>query len=90
MATKTGVGSPEAFASSVNRWRKSRTETVDGASPFWAADVASALRKAGWTDVESYSTCVKASYEAKLGKGDRRVEITAANFLGCFVQISFR
>jgi hypothetical protein len=45
------------------------------------------LLSKGWVHAESYSECSKASFEAHLKKGNRRVEIISASFLGVFTDI---
>jgi len=49
--------------------------------------LATALRAAGYVDLESTSTCKTATYEALLGNGTTEVEIRCAVFMGVFTAI---
>lgn len=62
-------------------------EQVDQGESFGRA-LAVALRKAGYVDLESTSTCKRASYEALLGNGTTEVEITSAVFMGAFTEVT--
>ena len=62
--------------------------TVDGEGRQFASSLARYLEQHGWVEYETYSECSKATFEAHVQKGNRRVDIISAVFLGPFVQIT--
>ena len=61
--------------------------TVDNEGAHFATSLARYLERHSWVEYETYSECSKATAEFHLQKGNRRVDITSAFFLGSFVQI---
>jgi hypothetical protein len=53
----------------------------------YARDIVAALEGLGWKYAPHWSTCSVASFEAHMGKGYQRIEITAAYWCGPFVEI---
>jgi hypothetical protein len=84
MATKQKI-SAKALAKKIDNGGDS--VTVDEGSGY-ARDLDETLRDLGWTTATSYSECSKASFESHLKKGDRRIEIVCASFMGVFTQVS--
>jgi len=56
---------------------------VERGSTF-GRSVAGVLYDKGWANYETHSYCTKASFEAHLKKGNRRVEIISSSFMGVF------
>jgi len=55
---------------------------------LFARELVSLLNADGFKKSKSYDYCSKASYEATIAKGKRRINVVAANFMGQFVNIS--
>lgn len=53
----------------------------------WGRELCAALRENGWKSAKSYSKCSVASFEAHLEKGNKRLEITSACFMGAFTNV---
>lgn len=60
--------------------------TVDQGMSF-GRTVAAVLEDKGWRPFETGSYCSKATFETHLKKGNRRVEIISAVFMGAFTQV---
>jgi hypothetical protein len=85
MATKTKKISAETLAKKIDDGGDS--VTLDEGSGF-GRNLDKHLRDLGWKTATSYSECSKASFESHLKKGDRRIEIVCASFMGVFTQVS--
>jgi hypothetical protein len=82
MATKTI--SAKALAKKIDDG--SEGMQVEEGSGF-ARELDEHLRDLGWDPYESLSQCSKASFESHRKKGNRRVEIISASFLGVFTEV---
>ena len=49
--------------------------------------LAQELRRLGFKDRRSYSRCSVAGFEAHLQKGQVKVDVTSACFMGCFTEV---